>query len=205
MERIWKIFIPRLHLFWLIWLGYVGYFRFIDEQSLLQQHHNQAESLSLKVIKKRNITLKMRNYGVDVEMAKKKIEAVAQEVEKLQRKLPADISDAKILDYFLTIAKKLHIKDFTSEPSGEEVKGFYIIKEYNFKMSGTYLQLLIFFEQIAKTEQLLNIKSLKIVTSKKQTRSRFGIVDVVGILESYRYNKNHRESRGIEEIEKKYK
>lgn len=205
MERVWSIFIPRLHLFWLLWIGYSGYLFIIEQQEGLEQTAQQEAIMASKVVKKRRSTKKMKSYLTDVENAKKRIEIVAMEVEKLQRKLPVEISDAKILDYFLEIAKKLRIKDFTSEPSGEVSKGFYIIREYNFKMSGTFLQLVVFFEQIAKSEQLLNIKSLDILASSKKTKSRFGLVDVKGILESYRYNKNHQEDRGIEQIESKYK
>jgi Tfp pilus assembly protein PilO len=205
MERIWKIFIPRLHIAWFLWLCYVGYYFFLDKQSELEQYHAREQSMIKKVARKKRESKKMKEYLKDVEKAKKRIETVALQVEKLQKKLPVDISDAKILDYFITIAKKLRIKDFTSEPAGEVVKGFYIVREYNFKMSGTYLQLLVFFEQIAKSEQLLNIKMLKIAQSEKQTKSRFGLIDVKGILESYRYNKNHREDRGIDAIESQYK
>lgn len=205
MERVWKIFIPHLHIFWLAWIGYAGYEFFQVKQMELEQYHAEEQSMIARVAKKKRESKKMKEYLKDVEKAKKRIEKVAQAVEELQKKLPVDISDAKILDYFVTIAKKLRIKDFTSEPAGETVKGFYIVREYNFKMSGTYLQLLVFFEQIAKSEQLLNIKMLKISKSKKKTKSRFGLIDVKGILESYRYNKNHKEDRGIDAIENQYK
>ncbi len=204
MERIWQLIIPRLHWVWIVWIGYSTYLFVLEQQQDLENYILQEKAMVRKVARKKRESEKTKEYLKDVERAKKKIEIVAQEVERLQKKLPSDISDAKILDYFITIAKKLRIKDFTSEPSGEVVKGFYIIREYNFKMSGTYLQLLVFFEQVAKSEQLLNIKSLKITKSKKETRSRFELVDVEGVLESYRYNKNHRENRGIDEIEKKF-
>lgn len=205
MARIWSLFIPRLHLLWILWVGYATYLFFIEAQQGVALVMSQETMMAAKVIKKRTETHVMKSYILDAENAKQKIELVASHVEKLQKKLPMAISDAKILDYFMTTAKLLRIKDFTSEPSNEISKGFYVIKEYNFKMSGTYLQLLVFFEEVAKSEQLLNIKALDIVKSKKVTKSRFGVVNVTGVLESYRYNKNHKEDRGIEAIEKQYK
>ena len=205
MERFWGMFIPHIHILIVFWVIYDGYLGYEDYLFRLEGVTNQSKILKTKVAQKQREKNKMKDYFSDMEAAKKRIENIAQEVEAVQKKLPKKISNAAILDHLTNQANRINIKDFTSEPGKDLNKGFYIIREFKFDMVSTYLQLIVFFELIDKTDQLLNIKNLEIVHSGVKTKSRFGLIKAKGVIEAFRYNNSHKEDRGIKKIEKKFK
>ena len=65
--------------------------------------------------------------------------------------------------------------------------------------------MLIFFEKIGASERLLNIKSVEIRRSEEKQRGRFQLINANVTIEAYRYNKDHKEDRGIDKIESSFK
>ena len=123
----------------------------------------------------------------------------------MQKQLPTDVNDAKVQEMLGGIASKLKIKKPVQFPEAESNKGFYFAKEYTFKGRGTFLQSLIFFENLAKTERILNVKNVKISQSPEKDRGRFQIIEMETRVESFRYNEGHEEKSGVEEIEQQFK
>ena len=103
-----------------------------------------------------------------------------------------------------SIADKLKIRDIRVNPSEETDKGFYYAKSYEIEATGTYLQFLLLLENLSDSERILNVKNIKIERNSSQSKGRYEIIKISAIIESYRYNPAYRESRGIEEIEKKF-
>lgn len=196
-----------LNIHWLIIL-YAGwtYFSLVEEKmSVLKESQDRVPISKAKIkkfIKQKN---QLKVFFKDIEEAKKKIELVAVQVEKLQRQLPNSISDAANLSAIKDIADGLNIKNVFLAPGIEENKGFYFTKRYKFTGTGTYLQFLIFLEKIAANDRLLNVKTISIVRAAKKQRGRFQISNCEAEIEAYRYNAEYKESRGIDDIEKEFK
>lgn len=146
----------------------------------------------------------LKRYFQDIEDAKKNIELVALEVEKVQRQLPSEISDAENLQLIKGVAENLNIQNIFLQPQGETDKGFYFIKNYEMKATGTYLQFLIFFEKVAENKRLLNIRDVTLGITQEKQRGRFQLINAEIIIQAYRFNPNYKEDRGIESIEKKF-
>ena len=136
--------------------------------------------------------------------SKERVKEVVKQIEKVQKQLPTDVNDTQVQSIIGDIANNLKIKDPSPTPEEETNNGFYFAKEYKFSAYGTFIQFLIFFENLEKTERILNIKSLKITFDQEKTRGRFPIVNLDTVIESFRYNQSYRERSGVEEIEKKY-
>src|SRR5690606_6576315 len=114
---------------------------------------------------------------------------------------PSEISDTENLSLIRSTAESLNIRGISLSPDSERSNGFYFVKPYTFSAKGTFLQFLIFFERIGESTRLFNIRELKFQRSREEQRGRFQLIEVSAIIEAYRYNQNHKESRDIEDIQ----
>jgi Tfp pilus assembly protein PilO len=194
-----------------IWILIIAYGAF-EAWTIYQTHEEDMTSLETSIPQIQNQINRakkerkqIKSYLRDIEEAKKNIELVALEVEKLQKKLPETIKDAENLSLIKKIAEGLNIKKIFLSPGIEENKGFYLTKRYEFTATGTFLQFLIFFEKIGGSERLLNVREVELRRSSDKQRGRFQLTNARVVVEAYRYNPDHKEDRGISDIETKFK
>jgi len=197
--------IKKLPLFIILYTAYMAYDMYEIHQQKVKEAQDRVPVLQNQIKKAKQKKKDLKRYFQDIEEAKKNIELVAQEVEKVQRQLPSEISDAENLQIVKGIAEKLNIKNVFLQPKNEEDKGFYYIKNYEMKATGTFLQFLIFFEKIAENKRLLNIRDVELKEIGSPQRGRFQLINSRIIIQAYRFNPNHKEDRGIDDIEKQFK
>ncbi len=180
------------------------YTRWTEHQEILENKQNSIPIMEGQIARYKREQQAVESYMKDIEAAKQRIELVAQEVETLQRKLPANISDPENLGMFQDFASSLNIRDVSITPGREENLGFYFKKNYEFRGQGTFLQFLILMEKISENERLLNVKSVRMYKdTETQVRGRFQLIKSEMTIEAYRYNPNHKEQRTIETPEPK--
>lgn len=184
---------------WNIWVAYEEHTTKIKEIS------DSIPQIQSQINRARKEKKQIRFYLRDIEEAKKNIELVAQEVENLQKKLPEAIKDTENLGYLKKLADGLNIKKIYLSPGTEQNQGFYYTKKYEFSGTGTFLQFLILLEKIGNSERLLNVKELNFKRSEEKQRGRFQLTNARFVVEAYRYNPNHKEDRGIKQLEEKFK
>jgi Tfp pilus assembly protein PilO len=165
---------------------------------------NQLPALQASISKSKKKIAELESFKDNLDGAKERINEVARQIEKIQRQVPADVNDTVVQSLLSEEAKELNIQNFDSKPGKETLNGFYFTKEYDAAGMGTFLQALIFFERLAKQERVLNIKKMTLKVVDQLKKSRYQMLNMSFILESYRYNQAHRESTGIEEIEREF-
>ncbi len=193
--------LSKLHIFFFLYVLWQGYEVYNEQSAELNMLKERLPGIENNISREQKKKARTKEFLKDVDEAKTRIEVVAAEVEKLQRQLPADVSDPENLGLIKGIAEAMNIKNVILAPGEEEDKGFYLIKHYNFKGTGTFLQFLIFFEKIAENERLLNITEFELLKVKEERRGRFQLIDAVVRIGAYKYNPNYKEERGIEKIE----
>jgi len=198
-------FFQKIWLLIILYGGWEAYQVYVFHEEKIVNIEAAKPRIQTQIRKARKEKKQIKTYLRDIEEAKKNIELVAQEVERLQKKLPETIQDAENLAIIKKIATDLNIKKIYLSPETEENKGFYFIKRYAFSGEGTFLQFLIFFEKIGQSERLLNVSEATLKRSDLPRRGRFQLTDAKVIIESYRYNPDHKEDRGISNIEKSFK
>ncbi|EQC47004.1 pilus assembly protein, PilO [Bacteriovorax sp. BSW11_IV] len=199
-----KALIKNLHIFLFAYFAYQGWLKYNEIVERKVQIQEKEPVIRARIGKLKRQKKEINDFLLSIAEAKKRIELVATEVEKIQKKLPTAISDAQNLEFIKKVAEGLNIKNIYLSPRDEKNEGFYITKKYEFKASGTFLQFLIFLEKIGDAEQLLNIGEVKIEKSTNPQKGRFQVVNYTAMVESFRYNENYKEDRGIEAIEQKF-
>lgn len=193
--------LSKLHIFFFLYVLWQGYGIYLEQSNELNLLKERLPGIQNNISREQTKKSRTKEFLKDVDEAKSRIETVAAEVEKLQRQLPADVSDTENLGLIKGIAEQMNVKNVILAPGEEEDKGFYLIKHYNFKGTGTFLQFLIFFEKIAENERLLNITEFELLKVKEERRGRFQLLDTTVRIGAYKYNPRHKEERGIEKIE----
>ncbi len=198
-----KTLLEKMH--WLIFFYTIfsGYQMYTGHDEMYAEQVARLPVLDNKIKKSKKKVLDLKRYFSDIEVAKKNIERVALEVEKVQKRLPNNIADSENLSLITEIAENINMKEIFIKPGNEIDKGFYFIKNYVLAAEGTYLQALVFFEKIAESKRLLNIKNIKFEKIKKKfQRARLKLMKIRVTVQAYKYNSDFKEERGIEEIEK---
>lgn len=195
LEKIFK----NIHFIVLIYYALISYTEWEEHQERVVQLEMEVQGLEGNIRRAEREKRQLAQFQIDIEEARNRIEFVAQEVERTQQQLPSDVSDTENLSIIRQAAEDLNIRDISLSPGGEANNGFYFTKSYNFSGKGTFLQFLMFFERIGESRRLLNINSVSFNRAEDQQRGRFQIIEVVSVVEAYRYNPAHREDRGFEE------
>lgn len=175
---------------------YLMYETFTEDYEQLTM---QVPGLEGKLAARKKEKRELKNYYKDIDEAKQRIELVASEVEKIQKKFPSEISDTENLSLIKNSAESINIKNVFLNPGVEENKGFYFIKKYEFKGMGTYLQFLVFFDKIAQSDRLLNVRNVLLKRSEIKQRGRYEVIECNATLEAYRYNPDYKEDRAVDE------
>ena len=182
----------------ILYSGYEINNLYTEHQEIIESKQGAIPAIQARINRFERERTEVESFMADIEAAKKRIELVAQEVEALQKKLPANISDTENIAIFQGITDGLNIKDVSISPGLEENNGFYFKKNYEFSGKGTFLQFLILMEKIADNERLLNVRTLVMNKSEDKTaRGRYQLIQTQMRIETYRYNSEHREQREI--------
>jgi Tfp pilus assembly protein PilO len=193
------------HIVYLLYLLYGGWVVYEELQTKFEEVKQTIPVQKNKIKKNKKKLKQLNNYFKDIKEAKERIELVASEISKIQKKLPNSFSDTENLGAIKKIAEDLNIKNIYLTPMAEEDKGFYFTKKYEFKATGTYLQFLIFFEKISENERLLNINQISLSNTGSKQRGRFQLINTTALIEAYRYNNDYKEDTGIRELEEGFK
>lgn len=192
---------------WFI-IAYAAYSIFLVYEEKIQEIEIAKSSVPpvvQKIKKAKKKIQEIEQFKKDLSQSKEKVKEVVRQIEKVQKQLPTDVNDTVVQELIGNIAQKLRVKNPSPTPGGEVLQGFYYSKEYKFTGIGTYLQHLIFFENLEKAERILNVKNLSLEMDMKSIDSRFPIVNLTTTVESYRYNPSYREKSVVNEIENKFK
>lgn len=185
--------LKNLHVFIFLY-AFWGFFNIYEQKTLeIETEKQETPVLESKITKAQRKLKEINKFKKNLEVSKERVKEVVKQIEKIQKQLPADVNDAQVQELIGGIASKLKIKDPSPSAGKEALNGFYFAKDYNFSGKGTFLQFLIFFENLAKAERILNVKQLAFNYVTEDIRSRFQVLKMNAVVESFRYNKKHKE------------
>ena len=195
------------NLHWMI-IAYAGFTLFTiyeEKEQVYQDLVTRTPALKNKIQREKTKLAQIEEFKKNLSATKERVQEVVRQIEKVQKQLPTDVNDTQVQEVLGGYASELRMKEPLQAPGEEKNHGFYFAKEYSFEGKGTFLQALIFFENLAKADRILNVKNVKIKHSNLDNRSRFQIIDLQTTVESFRYNKNYEEKSGVEAIESQFK
>lgn len=168
------------------------YFRYGDYNKYLEST-GQKES-QVTTIKNRLNRLKKQEQDFaeslkELRESKRGLSDTKEEILSIQARIPKEIRDTDILELLSKEAELLSIKDVFLRPQAESKKEFYTTKKYELKARGTFLQFLVYFERLAKKQEIIDIINLEMnVSDNEKNRGRFQSLDLTAQLEVFSYN-----------------
>ncbi len=196
--------VKNLHWFIILYACWGLFVIYEEKEAQLETSAVSIPVITAKITRSKAKLRQIETFKKNLSQSKERVQEVVKQIEKVQKQLPSDVNDTEVESLIGDIANNLKIKEPQPSPDKETNNGFYFAKDYRLTGYGTFIQFLIFFENLEKTERILNVKSLELVYDESKTRGRFPIVNLTAIIESYRYNTEYTERSGVEEIEKKF-
>jgi len=188
MKGLIILLLKNAHFFVLVNFAYQHGSEWMLTQEKVNTEEEIIKTLRKRIKKKKKENLDATEYRKNLKTSIIRVQEIVKEIGEVQRKLPNTISDPEILDLFSREAKEVNLQNLNLNPIKEDNRGFYFAKQYEMKGTGTYLQLLIFFENIKDHVRLINVKSLKMLKSKEKRKGRFQLVEMEAVMEAFRYN-----------------
>lgn len=194
------LLIKHFYILFFFYAYFIGSDYQLDKESNLEQTKQVAVSFESRLKRKQKELRDVKKFEKNLEESKNKVKEVIEKIATTQKQLPSEINDTEIQSTLSAFGDELKIQNTAVSPRKETNNGFYFTKEYNVDARGTFLQFLIFYERIEKLatdNRIMNIKYLKMtVDENSDPRSRFQILNLNTVIESYRYNANYNPQDG---------
>ncbi len=171
----------------LLYLGYNFYFGWLTEptsskNSKIEQIKNmKAETEVLK----EKVT-KQEEFVANLETIKNKIRSLAEQLEESKAILSSEIDIGSFLNMIGGEAKKIGLNLAGTRPMGERQLKFYKEVPFELNFKGAFVQVLVFFDRIAKMQQVLRIADFEMRPTGSATTKYVELVGVVR-LNAYSY------------------
>jgi Tfp pilus assembly protein PilO len=183
----------NIHFAIIIYSGYATYQKYVEIKTKVAQVRSQIQPIENKIVKKKKELNIAKQYEENLEVAKKRVKEIQSEIESARKQLPSESKGTEIMDNFVQSLRSINVQNPSLKPGKEEKGDFYFSNAYILNASGTWLQFLIFFENLSKEERIFNVESLSLTRVKGGQRGRFQFVDMSAKLTSYRYNTSFKE------------
>ncbi len=200
MKELVGKFLAQLHVMIVAYAAYSFYESYTSHDEQLAMINDQGPALEQQIQESQKKLDEIKKFREDIEQSKEKVNQVFANIERVQKQLPSDISDIEVLDYFTKEARSINIPEIEPNPLQEQPLGFYVSKPYKITGRGTFLQFLIFLERINSSERLYNIKSLTLTADKEPQKSRFQVINLDSMIDTFKFNSSHKETSGVDEI-----
>lgn len=200
-----ELIVKNFHWFIISYAAFGLFTVWEEKMEAIEQAKGTIGPMEAKIIKSKRKIAEIERFKKDLSKSRERVKEVVKQIEKVQRQLPSEVNDTEVQALISGIAENLRVKDSRSYPENEKNEGFYYAKEYKFEGVGTFLQFLIFFENLEKAERILNVKYLNLQMDAASAKSRFPIVKCNTTVESFRYNSNHKEKSGVNDIDQQFK
>ncbi len=184
--------VANLHFLYIAYLAYGIYGDWELHSEAIAGLKNQQNGEEQKIVTLKKRIKKIKEYEENVAKSKARVEQVAVQIKEIQKQLPDETSDTKIMGAFTTEASLLNLQEPLPSAMSEALHDFYYSKSYRLGFKGTFLQSLVFFERLADNDRLFNVKQLMIKRPEEGNKGRFLILDVNATIETFRYNPNYK-------------
>lgn len=193
-------FLAQLH--WIIIAyGAWGAYEVYDEHAIAMAQIEEQFPVTEEAIKSAEQKMsKIDEFRKNLDQSKLRVTEVFNNISQVQKQLPTEINDIEILDFISKEAKTLNIPEIDVSPTTELPMGFYISKPYSVKARGTFLQFVVLLERINAAERLFNIKNLTIRSEDDIQKTRFRVVTLELMLDTFKFNSRHQETSGVDEV-----
>lgn len=149
-------------------------------QGQLDAQKAQLEKAQLRVKRIDDNQQKIAEY----ESALQKLES---EFETLKIKMPPRSDQPKILQDLSTVARDLNIKTIVFNPLPSENRTDYVVNKVELSGKGTFLQFLLYLEQISKSERFFYIDQVLMTKSADQQKGRFVFVETKSVIQTFEH------------------
>ncbi len=185
--------LPHLHWILLLYGGWSFFEAYEDYEVNLQMAETQLSSVEASLMAKKRRVQEIESYQKRMEESEEDLKKVEVELEKLKASLISDGEQTEVLQDLSNEGKALNMQNLSFNPKQKISKGLYFINAMEMKATGTYLQMLIFFERLGHADRIYNISSLKLIGEKGKTVGRLNFVEMDTIIETYQYNENFKD------------
>ncbi|MGE0614310.1 MAG: type 4a pilus biogenesis protein PilO [Bacteriovoracia bacterium] len=186
--------IPALLLYLGVYIGYFGYYTFMNDPTQSEYLQKQAD---VERIRNDNIGLEKKAQDAEdfyrkLEEKRTEIRALATQLGEMKTTLSEELDVASFVKMVDTEAKKVGLRIGGIRPAGEKKSQdeFYFENTFVVAFKGIYAQVVVFLERLSKVNRIVRVDELNVEPVNKSGLSVGRFVELQGDLKIkvYRYN-----------------
>ncbi len=205
MKEFSARFLAQLHWIIIAYAAWGVWGLYGEHQAKVAEVQSQVPEIEKAIGEAKSRLKAISDYRNNVESSRRNVEEVFRNIEEVQQKLPSDVTDLEMLEFFSRESRQLNIPGLEATPMPEVTQGFYRSKPYELRAQGTYLQFVILFERLAEATRLFSVQSVDLATTPEGSRGRFQLLDLKAVVETFSYNSDYKETSGLAEIDAQFK
>jgi len=179
--------INNVHIFIIIYALWLTFEAFNSNNDKLTVQQTSYEAMLTRYnIKKRKLS-SVTKYKKKLKKSKNEFAKIKENLSIVQEKLPEIFDESKERNYLKSISKKAYIKNMSFSKGVTENKGYYSIINININLRDiTYLQFLVFLENLWKSQKLYNFNKLDVTNNENNERGRYQLISSNITIQTYR-------------------
>lgn len=189
-----KEFVAKyLHIFIVLYAFWDLYGIFLESEERLEMEKTALEGQRSQLNAVEQKLKKITEFKKNLAESQRRVDEVLKQIEKTQQQLPTEINETVVARELDELATDLMMKNVNVIPKEEKREGFYFRKTYTVQTDGTFLQAVVFFENLMRSKRILNVENFTLEQKETGSRSKFKVLSFSADIESYRYNQDFKE------------
>lgn len=177
------LFVPILLLG--LWKGYQSYVEFEEQQTMLS---SQLETEKAALEKSQKALGEIKVFQDSLETQRGITQALKTQLEQMQNQLPVEPQGTEVIRELTTISENINMRKRVINPAPEVVNTDFVIEKFNIEGELTYIQLIVFLEQLMKTGRIYDMNEINVSTLAESKNSRYNYLRFNASLQTFRFN-----------------
>lgn len=166
-----------------------GLYGFIQEKiPLMEQERNQLDGEALKL---KNELKKIKEFSDNIEKIKLELKELNLQLESALEHMPRSFNLAGLLRKLSQLSQASGLEISTFKPKKNEVQAtglFYKTIYIDFDIKGTFIQFLVFLDQVSRLKRIINLESINLKAIAKKESSIGGLkADAKATIKTFRF------------------
>lgn len=158
-EMLAKLPIPLLLILGLLYQGWETYDWFISPKKPLALKRNQITTLNQSKEKAKKDLAEAEAFYKNLDILRGNIIQLNTQLDQAKGMLSSEIDTSQFIKMITLEAKKLGVNIIRMTPEQEVKKDLFSEVPFKLDISGAYLQLLVFFDRIARFQQVIKVNT----------------------------------------------
>jgi Tfp pilus assembly protein PilO len=149
---------------------------------------SQLQTEKIALAKSQKALGEIKVFQDSLETQRGIIQALKTQLEQMQNQLPVEPQGTEVIRELTTISENINMRKRVINPAPEVVNTDFVIEKFKIEGELTYIQLIVFLEQLMKTGRIYDMDEINVSTIAGNKNTRYNYLRFNASLQTFRFN-----------------